>query len=65
VTRTAYGMSPEEMSLADAFMEGQRLGMRGWGPEMIEYAPGSPEWHECNRGRLNAIGWRIGGRIAA
>jgi hypothetical protein len=60
MTRTAYGVSPEELSLTDAYFEGQRLGMSGFGREMNSFDPGTPEFHECERGRLNAIGARLG-----
>lgn len=63
--RNASGSSPEILSLQDAYLEGQRLGMAGFGPEMNTYAPGTPEWHECDRGRRNALGFRLGGKIAA
>ena len=55
MTRTAYGMSPEEIRLQDARMKGEEAGRQGLSPEICDYPPGTPEHNEWHRGRLRAL----------
>lgn len=54
--RNAAQISPEILSLQDAFAEGVRAGGFGHGASMNPYQDNTPEHHEWNRGRLSAIG---------
>lgn len=54
--RHASGMSPEELSLLDAFCEGQRAGVMNLAAGLNPYAPLTPESAEWERGRAAAIG---------
>jgi hypothetical protein len=55
MTRTAYGMSPEELSIYEAYLEGARAGMRGLSPSLNPYQDTCLEHHEWNRGRMAAL----------
>lgn len=59
--RNASGVSMETLSLQQAFIEGQRAGLKGWGPNMNEYQAGTPEHDEWERARSAAIGARLNG----
>lgn len=52
-------MTADEMALLDAYAEGQRLGKLGSSVEMNPYAPDTPERAECERGRMNALAYRL------
>jgi len=55
----------DELSLQQAFMEGQLAGVKGRGHEMNPYSdPNCPEHHEWNRGRLGAMGHALARKIA-
>jgi hypothetical protein len=54
--RAASGMSPEQLSMQDAFIEGARAGRMGFGASLNPYQDSAPEHNEWNRGRLSAIG---------
>lgn len=54
--RHASGISPEELSLQDAFMDGQRQGLVGIAAGLNPYQLGTPEYAEWERGRFTAFG---------
>lgn len=54
MTRTAYGTSPEELSMQDAFMEGMRAGGNSLSPSLNPYQDNTPEHREWERGRQGA-----------
>jgi hypothetical protein len=54
--RGASGLSPEQLSLQDAFSEGQRAGGFGHGASMNPYQDGCPEHREWERARMAVIG---------
>jgi hypothetical protein len=56
VTRTASGISPEELSLADAYFEGQRAGSKHLSPSLNPFQSGCQEFEAWERGRLAALG---------
>lgn len=57
--RNAAGISPEELSLQDAFMAGQREGLRGVSEGLNPYQDGTPEHAEWSRGRNAAEGMKL------
>lgn len=64
--RASAGISPEILSLQEAFLEGQRAGARGNGASLNPFQDDTPEHGEWNRGRLSAIGAALNnGRKAA
>lgn len=54
--RAASGISPEVLSLQDAFLAGQKSGHLGHGASMNPYQHGVPEHAEWERGRMGALG---------
>lgn len=54
--REAAGVSREELSLQEAFIEGQRAGARGASASENPNQEGFPEYKEWERGRLSAQG---------
>lgn len=57
--RRASGYSPEELSLQDAYMEGQRAGSLGTAAGLNPYSdPGSSHYQAWERGRSAAEGYR-------
>lgn len=57
--RRASGCSPEELSLQDAFMEGQRAGSLGTASALNPFSdPDSPHHQAWERGRNAAEGYR-------
>lgn len=53
---TAYGTSPEELSMQDAAIAGAEAGRRGNGASLNPYQDHTPEhrkWEDC---RLQALG---------
>lgn len=63
--RRASGYSPEELSLQDAYMEGQRAGSLGTAAGLNPYCdPGSPHYQAWERGRSAAEGYRRNRRAA-
>lgn len=57
--RHAAGMSPEELSLQDARLEGQRAGRDGRAAGLNPYQVGIPEHAEWERGRSAVEGMRL------
>lgn len=64
MTRTASGMSPEELSLIDAGNEGRKAGMLGTAAALNPFDHGTPEHQEWERQRMAAIAARLGGQAA-
>jgi hypothetical protein len=62
--RAASGISPEQLSLQDALMNGQRAGLMCHGESMNPYPHGSEEAREWTRGRLAAIGASLPRKVA-
>lgn len=63
--RRASGFSPEELSLQDAYMEGQRAGSLQTAAGLNPFSdPASPHYQAWERGRSAAEGYRRN-RIAA
>ncbi len=57
--RRASGFSPEELSIQDAYMEGQRACSLGTAAGLNPYVePGSPHYQAWERGRSAAEGYR-------
>lgn len=54
--RNAAGMTPEELSLQDAFIEGQRAGHLGLAGGLNPYQTGCLEHDEWERARTSVIG---------
>lgn len=52
---TAYGTSPEELSLQDARIDGAEAGQRGNGASLNPYQKGEPEHEEWEASRLQAL----------
>jgi hypothetical protein len=52
--RNAAGISPEELSLQDAFMEGQRAGAMQLSPSLNPFQDHTPEHEAWERGRQGA-----------
>lgn len=61
MTRTAYGISPEELSMQDAAIEGARAGHKGHGRDMCPYDHESPEYKAWDDARLQAIATSLAG----
>lgn len=58
--RHALGMSPEELSLQDAFLAGMRDGLNGVAAGCNPYSdPHCPEYQEWERGRRGAEAIRL------
>lgn len=51
--------TPDELSLMQAAVEGQRAGVMGHGASMNPYQDDTPEHREWERVRLNTIGQRL------
>lgn len=64
MTRTAYGMSPEELSMQQAGIEGAEAGMRGTAASLNPYQDHTPEHREWDRCRLAALGQALARSIA-
>lgn len=64
MTRTAYGMSPEELSLQDAGIAGAQAGQRGFGASLNPYQDDTPEYLEWDRCRLQALAQKLAGCVA-
>jgi hypothetical protein len=58
--RNAAGISPEELSIQDAFAAGQRATDNDVNP----YQDGTPEYHAWERGRTGALAVRAAGLVA-
>lgn len=57
--RSASGNSPEQLSIQDAYIEGQRAGANGLAAGLNPYQhPGLPEWQAWERGRNAAEAYR-------
>lgn len=54
--RAASGMSPEQLSLQDAFMEGQRAGQLGLSSALNPWQHGSAQHAQWERARMGVIG---------
>lgn len=52
--RNAAGISPEELSIQDAFMEGLRAGAMQLSPSLNPYQEGCAEHQSWERGRQGA-----------
>lgn len=59
--RAAAGMSAEQLSLLDAFIEDGRAGYIGTAAGLNPYQHGTPEHDEWERGRMGALGYRMAG----
>lgn len=57
--RQAAQFSPEQMSLQDAFIEGQRAGTHGTASALNPYDHGFPEHAEWERGRMGALSRKV------
>ena len=57
---TAYGTSPEVLSMIDAASAGRAAGMLGHGASMNPYQDRTPEYVEWEKHRLATIGARLG-----
>ena len=57
--RHASSMSPEELSLIEAFSDGCRAGNRGSSPSLNPYDHGTREHAEWERGRFQTLGARL------
>ena len=55
--RRASGFSPEQMSLDDAFLKGQRAGSQQLSPSLNPFQDGTPEHTEWERG------WHAGASV--
>lgn len=63
--RNESGMSPEELLIQDAFMEGQRAGNLNVAAGCNPFADvRSPEYQAWERGRFGAISVRMAGSVA-
>lgn len=58
MTRTAYGISPEELSLQDAAIEGARAGQMGFGASLNPYQDNTPEHASWEDARMQALAQR-------
>lgn len=66
MTRTASGISPEELSIQDAFMEGQRAGHIGTAAGLNPYNdPRLPEYQAWERGRSAVEAMNLADRTRA
>lgn len=61
MTRTAYGISPEELSLQDAAIEGAKAGQMGFGASLNPYQDNTPEHREWDEKRMQALASRLAG----
>lgn len=61
--RAAAGISPEALSLQDAFIEGQRAGHLGLSAGLNPYQTGCLEHHEWERARSCVIGAFLNGSL--
>lgn len=52
-------MTPDELSIQDAFQEGQRAGMLALSPSLNPYQDDTPEHAEWERARLAALAYRL------
>ena len=59
--RNAAGISIEELSLQDAFLEGQRAGSHGTAAALNPYQHGTPEHDSWERGRMAALSAIVNG----
>lgn len=59
--RNAAGMSPEELSMQDAAIEGSRAGQKGRGREMCPYDHQRPEYKAWDDARLQVIATSLAG----
>lgn len=57
--RAASGMSPEQLSLQDAFLEGTRAAGFSHGAAMNPFQDGTPEHGEWERGRQSTLGMAL------
>lgn len=63
--RRASGLSPEELSIQDAYMEGQRAGALGTAAALNPFSdPGLPQYKAWERGRSAAEGYKRSRRAA-
>lgn len=62
--RNAAGISPEELSLQEAYFEGARAGAVGRSPSLNPYQDFTPEYREWERGRMAALGQSLTRRAA-
>lgn len=61
--RNAAGISAEELSLQDAFMEGQRAGQIGTAAGCNPFVePTLPQYREWERGRSSAVAYKLSRR---
>jgi hypothetical protein len=66
MTRTASGISPEELFIQDAYMEGQRAGHQGLAAGLNPFNnPKSPEAQAWERGRSAVEAMRLADRVRA
>jgi hypothetical protein len=56
MTRTAAGISIEELALQDAHAEGARAGSKHLSPSLNPFQSGCEEFEAWERGRLAALG---------
>lgn len=59
MTRTAYGISPEELSLQDAAIDGARAGQRGTAASLNPYDHTTPEHNAWEDARRQAIAQQL------
>lgn len=59
--RNAAGISPEELSMQDAAIEGARAGHRGTAAALNPYDHGQPEHKAWDDARLQAIATSLAG----
>lgn len=65
IQRNAAGISIEELSLQDAFMEGQRAGGIGTAAGCNPFVDATlPQYQEWERGRSSAIAYKLSRRTA-
>lgn len=64
MTRTAAGISKEELSLMDAFQEGARAGNLCLSPSLNPYQDNTPEHAEWERGRAGAVAVKAARMVA-
>lgn len=62
--RNAAGISPEELSIQDAFVEGSRAGSMGLSASLNPYQDRTPEHDAWERGRFGALTVRAAGMVA-
>lgn len=64
MTRTAYGMSPEELSLQDAYAEGARAGAQGLSYSLNPFQSDTGEHDAWGRGWTAAAAVRAARMVA-